>query len=202
MPTSDISDFKECKISGIINSHDLSRANQALNADGHLTWDHDPVEVSSGTDPRKLNGEYTVYGPFGASFNLSVIDLKNAHFEEWDPATYDNTKFTRYWVSDMTLSELGVISTATYKVVIPQDSRVNEVPADFMNCSTNIRAICIPTNIRVIRTRAFYTIDYVWTTSSVGAGMSALDNTDPEGTNTRLDNGAFLSNGTAVSALV
>ena len=200
--TSDISDFKECKISGIINSHDLSRANQALNADGHLTWDHDPVEVSSGTDPRKLNGEYTVYGPFGASFNLSVIDLKNAHFEEWDPATYDNTKFTRYWVSDMTLSELGVISTATYKVVIPQDSRVNEVPADFMNCSTNIRAICIPTNIRVIRTRAFYTIDYVWTTSSVGAGMSALDNTDPEGTNTRLDNGAFLSNGTAVSALV
>ncbi len=197
--TSDVSNFKKLEISGLINSYDLSKATQKLDANGHLSWAEDVVEAVSQT--RHQNGAYSVYGPFSSCFNLTVIDLKGAHFEEWDPATYDNTKFTRYWVSDMTLSELGVISNPTYKVVIPQDSRVNEIPADFLNCSTNIRAICIPTNIRAIRTRAFYTIDYVWTTSSTGAGMSANDNTDPEGTNTRLDNGAKLSNGTAVSAL-
>lgn len=186
--TSSVSNFKALKISGCINSYDLSKADQKLDAGGHLSWAENAVEAVSQT--RTQNGAYTVYGPFSACFLLTEIDLKNAYFEPWSNQQTGEGYFTRYWVSDMTLSALNVISTATYKVVIPQDSRVNEVPADFLRCSTNIRAICIPSNIRVIRTRAFYTIDYVWTTSASGLGM---EGSDPEGSNTRLDNGASLS---------
>ena len=186
--TSSVSNFKALKISGCINSYDLSKADQKLNEGGHLSWAENAVEAVSQT--RTQNGAYTVYGPFSACFLLTEIDLKNAYFEPWSNQQTGEGYFTRYWVSDMTLSALNVISTATYKVVIPQDSRVNEVPADFLRCSTNIRAICIPSNIRVIRTRAFYTIDYVWTTSASGLGM---EGSDPEGSNTRLDNGASLS---------
>lgn len=200
--TSDISDFRECKISGLINSHDLSKGNQNLDANGHLSWDKKPVELSSGTDPRKLNGACTAYGPFSASFNLSVIDLKGAFFEEKGDNEGLAEKDKRYYFQDMTLSALGIISSGTYKVVVPTDPRAKEIPADFMNCSTKIRAICIPSNIVAIRTRAFYTIDYVWTTAT-----NLADTEDPEGTNTRLDNGAKLktadsSNFIETSALI
>ncbi len=195
--TSDISDFRECKISGLINSYDLSKANQNLDANGHLSWDKEPVELSSGTDPRKLNGACTAYGPFSASFNLSVIDLQGAFFEEKGNNTGLADKDKRYYFQDMTLSALGIISDGTYKVVVPTDPRAKEIPADFMNCSTNIRAICIPSNIVAIRTRAFYTIDYVWTTAT-----NLADTEDPEGDNTKLDNGAKLKikDGTTYSA--
>ncbi len=195
--TSDISDFRECKISGLINSYDLSKANQNLDANGHLSWDKEPVELSSGTDPRKLNGACTAYGPFSSSFNLSVIDLKGAFFEEKGDNTHLADKDKRYYFQDMTLSALGIISSGTYKVVVPTDPRAKEIPADFMSGVTHIRAICIPSNIVAIRTRAFYSIDYIWTTATNLAGT-----VDPEGSNTRLDNGAKLSNGTPVTALI
>ena len=195
--TSDISDFRVCKISGLINSHDLSKANQQLDANGHLHWTSDPVEISSGTDPRTIDGGYTAYGPFSSSFMLSEIDLRDAYFEEKGDNTSLAEEYKRYYCSDMTLSALGIISTGTYKVVIPEDSRVKEIPADFMNCSTYIRAICIPSNIRAIRTRAFYTIDYVWTTPNANTAL------DPEGTNTKLDNGAKVKkkDGTVYEAI-
>ena len=190
---SSVSNFKKLKISGLINSYDLSGREQALDADGHLSWKETVVESTDQT--RTLNGAYTVYGPFSSCFLLTEIDLRDAYFEAKSEQTVEESSvYYRYWTSDMTLSFLNVISTATYKVVIPQNSKVKEIPADFMRCATNIRAICIPSNIQAIRTRAFYTIDYVWTTGSTTA--------DPEGENTKLDNGAKLKNGTAVSALL
>ena len=195
--TSSVSNFKKLKISGLINSYDLSKADQKLDADGHLSWAEDVVESTAQT--RTLNGDYNVYGPFSSCFLLTEIDLRDAYFEPKSTGE-DTSVYFRYWYSDMTLSFLNVISTATYKVVIPQNSKVREVPADFMRCSTNIRAICIPSNIQAIRTRAFYTIDYVWTTADAYATGSTTS--DPEGDNTRLDNKAKLSDGTAVSALL
>lgn len=187
--TSDVSDFRVCQISGLINSHDLSKANQQLDANGHLSWDKAPVEISSGTDPRVINGGHTAYGPFSSSFMLSVIDLRDAYFEAAPaPAgTTPNPGDERYYFSDMTLSALGIVTSGTYKVVIPTDNRVKEIPADFMAGVTHIRAICIPSNIRAIRTRAFYSLDYVWTTGTTIEGTA-----DPEGANTKLDNGARL----------
>ena len=195
--SSSVSTFKKLKISGLINSYDLSKGDQKLDADGHLSWKEEPVETSSQT--RTLNGGYVVYGPFSACHNLTEIDLRDAYFEEKGDNTGLDDYHKRYWFSDMTLSALNVISTATYKVVVPQDSRVHEIPADFMNCSTYIRAICIPSNIQAIRTRAFYTIDYVWTTADAYATESSTN--DPEGNNTRLDNGAKLKDGTQVYAM-
>ena len=66
-----------------------------------------------------------------------------------------------------------------------------------MSGVTHIRAICIPSNIVAIRTRAFYSIDYIWTTATNLAGT-----VDPEGSNTKLDNGAKLKDGTPVTALI
>ena len=189
--TSSVSNFKKLKISGLINSYDLSKGGQKLDSLGHLVWLENVVETTSQT--RTQNGAYTVYGPFSACFLLTEIDLKNAYFEPLPNQTGlgEESVYYRFYCGDMTLSALDLISTATYKVVIPQDSRVREVPADFMNCSTKIRAICIPSNIQAIRARAFWTIDYVWTTSDAFASGSTT--ADPEGSNTRLDNGAKLS---------
>ena len=191
--TSDVSNFKELKISGLINAYDLSMGGQKLDANGHLSrTDIDSStgmpntnyeEVGKSLAASTITGDYTVYGPFSASYLLSEIDLKGAHFEPINPDD-EETEYRRYYFNDMTLSALNIISMGTYKVVIPQDSRVREIPADFMNCTTSIRAICIPSNIRAIRTRAFYTIDYVWTTPNATVSL------DPEGTNTKLDNGA------------
>lgn len=194
--TSTVSNFKKLKISGLINSYDLSKANQKLDADGHLAWKEDVVESTGQTrtliedDANNNIYAYNVYGPFSSCFLLTEIDLRDAYFEPKSTGE-DTSVYFRYWYSDMTLSFLDIISTATYKVVIPQNSKVREVPADFMRCSTNIRAICIPSNIQAIRTRAFYTIDYVWTTPDAFASGSTT--ADPEGSNTRLDNGASLS---------
>lgn len=205
--TSNVSNFKKLKISGLINSYDLSKANQKLDADGHLSWKEEVVESTGQTrtliedDANNNIYAYNVYGPFSSCFLLTEIDLRDAYFEPKRGQTVDESSvYYRYWYSDMTLSFLDIISTATYKVVIPQNSKVREIPADFMRCSTNIRAICIPSNIQAIRTRAFYTIDYVWTTADAYATGSTTS--DPEGNNTRLDNGAKLSNGTAVRALL
>lgn len=197
--TSSVSNFKALKISGLINSYDLSKANSTLDADGHLTWTEDVVENTSQT--RTRSGDYEVNGPFSSCFLLTEIDLRDAYFEPKPGQTGlgEESVYFRYYYSDMTLSALDIISTSTYKVVIPQNKKVREIPADFMRCSTNIRAICIPSNIQAIRTRAFYTIDYVWTTPDAYA--SGNTTADPEGGNTRLDNGAKLSDGTAVSAL-
>lgn len=199
--TTGIYNFKAVKISGLINAYDLSGPAEGLqlDADGHLTWAESLIE-SYNKQTRTYNGGNTVYGPFKASFNLTEIDLRDAYFEEKGNNTGLGEQYKRYYVEDMTLSYLGLITTATYKVVIPQDKRVHEIPADFMNCSTNIRAICIPSNIQAIRTRAFWTIDYVWTTNDAFATSTATS--DPEGQFTRLDNGAKLNDGTQVNALI
>lgn len=196
---STVSDFKKLKIGGLINSYDLAGPAQGinLNNDGHLVFAEDADE-NNYAQKRTMNGGNTIYGPFSASFLITEIDLRDAYLEEYgNNQELPGEQYYRYWGEDITLSALGVISTATYKVVIPQDKRVHELPADFMNCSTNIRAICIPSNIQAIRTRAFWTIDYVWTTADAFVGGH-----DPEGENTRLDNGAKLRDGTQVNALL
>ena len=194
---STVSTFKKLKIGGLINSYDLAGPAQGinLNDDGHLVF-NEAANENDYAQKRTMNGGNTIYGPFSSCFLITEIDLRDAYLEEYGDNTGLGEQYKRYWGEDITLSALGVISTATYKVVIPQDKRVHELPADFMNCSTNIRAICIPSNIQAIRTRAFWTIDYVWTTADAFA-----EGHDPEGSNTRLDNGAKLNDGTQVNAL-
>ena len=188
--TSDISNFKALKISGLINAYDLSKNAQVVDANGHIYRTDTYEEVSKNFSATWLGGDNTVSGPFSACFNITEIDLRDAYFE---PVNDDPvTEWKRYYFQDMTLAALNIVGTSTRKIVIPEDSRVKEVPADFLNsAATNIRAICIPSNIRAIRTRAFYTIDYVWATAHAN---------DPEGDNTRLDNGAVYASGETIYA--
>lgn len=173
---SSISTFRDVTISGTVNAYDLCKST-TVDDYGHLKWTRPYTEAGIEPQGYALTGQ-DVYGPFGSCFNLTTIDLEGAKFEQTNPA--DNSAHD--YVADMTLSYLNVLSSnATCKVVIPTDQSVQDIPADFMNGSIEIDAICIPYNIKRIRSRAFNTIDYIWTTSGTN---------DPEGTNTKLDNGA------------
>lgn len=178
---SSISTFRDVTISGTVNAYDLCKST-TVDDYGHLAWTRPYTEAGIEPQGYALTGQ-DVYGPFGSCFNLTTIDLEGAKFEQTNPA--DNSAHD--YVTDMTLSYLNVLSAnATCKVVIPTDTSVKTIPADFMNSSVEIDAICIPYNIERICARAFYTIDYVWTTSGTN---------DPEGTNTKLDNGAEYTRG-------
>lgn len=184
---SSISTFRDVTISGTVNAYDMCKST-TVDQYGHLKWTRKYTEAAIEGTGYSLTGQ-DVYGPFGSCFNLTAIDLEGAKFEQTNPA--DDTAHD--YVADMTLSALNVLSAnATCKVVIPTDPSVQDIPADFMNSSVEIDAICIPYNIKRIRSRAFNTIDYVWTTSGTN---------DPEGTNTKLDNGAeYGSDGTVTYA--
>lgn len=173
---SSISTFRDVTISGTVNAYDMCKST-TVDQYGHLEWTRHYTEAAIEGTGYSLTGQ-DVYGPFGSCFNLTAIDLEGAKFEQTNPA--NNTAHD--YVADMTLSALNVLSAnATCKVVIPTDPSVQDIPADFMNSSIAIDAICIPYNIKRIRSRAFNTIDYIWTTSG---------SNNPEGTNTKLDNGA------------
>lgn len=164
--TSDEHTFRDLVISGALNAYDLGGSTLLkVDADGHMTWNMPSLEGASEATGRALNGSNEVYGPFSSSHQISSIDLEQATFEQ---------------VTDMTLSELLIVGTATGKIVIPTSPTIKEIPANFLSGTTHIRAICIPSNIEIIRSRAFYSLDYVWTTSGTN---------DPEGKNTKLDNG-------------
>lgn len=178
-----VNNLEEIHLNGNLNFRDIAQSNTAtvakLPADGHLYFNEDPVEgLSQATrkpisqdlnnQTQEVKDAYTV-STFAFDCNtmgIKVVDLAGAEFSH---------------IEDMTLIYTGLLGQLTTKVVIPTTSSVKELPADFLNtASINIRSICIPSNIEVIRTRAFLTIDYVWTTSGTN---------DPEGQNTKLDNG-------------
>ena len=176
------------KLSGVLNAFDLAKSYNGssgliLSDNGHLEWNEPVTEGPEASQTRTLKtGNVTVYGTFSTWNIVYEIDLEGATFEEG-------------YVSDMTLSYLGIVAAQTRKVVIPTSPTVTEIPADFMRDVTHIRAICIPSNIEIIRTRAFKSIDYVWTTPN--RTWDATNNkwiyNDPEGSNTRLDNGIQYS---------
>ena len=168
---SNISTFRDLKISGQVNAYDLCKST-TVDQNGHLQWNRSYTEAPIETEGYALVGQ-EVYGPFGACFNITSIDLEKATFESGH-------------IADMTLSYLNNFSAnSTRKVVIPTDPSVDEIPADFMTINgCQINSICIPYNIKKIRSRAFNTIDYIWTTSGTN---------DPEGSNTKLDNGAYVA---------
>lgn len=73
--------------------------------------------------------------------------------------------------TDIVIAYNGIAATNLRKVVIPTDASFTTIPADFLNVNSKyIREICIPGNIKYIKTRAFAgrgtCIDYIWTTGS------------------------------------
>lgn len=162
-------------ISGNAVALDIAGGDVVAQSDGHFKYDKEADEMGDaynaavGGGTRSLQGTEQPGALYGAS--LQKLDLEDAIIED-------------EYCEDITISALNIINDKKSQVIIPTYSGLKTLPADFMNMSTSIRSICIPSNIEVIRTRAFKTIDYIWTTSGVK---------DPEGQNTRLDNGTQYS---------
>ncbi len=149
-------------LAGPMNAYDICTQGMKL-TDGHFVWDKEAGETADLTDPRTLDGNETVYGAMSGGGPVLEIDLEKATFPV---------------ITDMTLSTsgiLGSISThdkkGTWKVIIPTDPSVNEIPAWFLGTSGNsqyVREICIPSNIEIIRNHAFCSLYHVWTTANDG----------------------------------
>ena len=121
--------------------------------------------AASGTTPGALQA-YTK--------NLYVLDLKDAYVP-------DN------YAADIVFPYSQMGGTNLREIWMPEDSRFNTVPADYLNISCNVRQICIPGNIKYIKTRSFAGTSgtgrmcYIWTTGP-----------DPL---VKYDNGAAFVNG-------
>lgn len=163
--------IKYIKISGSLNAADLYKFDDAhgkIGKDGHLYFT-EPVDEYASTDQgnRKNaddpNGESTIEGALNGCGGIVSIDLSDAVFERYE---------------DMSLNNLNLLGSSTKEVKIPTSPLMKDLPADFLNASTAIEEICIPSNIQNIHARAFYglSLKHVWTTG-----------TDP---NVKYDNGA------------
>lgn len=167
---------KSATISGHINAYDLASGQTKLDADGHLMFNKTYADESAGVDDRINVGTVTPYG--GLSGNNSGpmrLDLKYA---EIDGPQY---------INDIKVSSLVNVNPGplTY-VIIPETESVKETPSFFIT-HNNVKEICIPSNIEVIRTHFAPSVDHIWTTGyKVGQAGG-----DPAGL--RYDNGCYNS---------
>ncbi len=147
-------ELKSVVISGYPVARDYSGSGQSVSTikfdeNGHFVFNEAPQEV--GNQVRELVGTPTdgyYLGALTEPRQLVSFDISGAVVTE----------------DDLTLSYTGAIGTTTKEVVIPTDPRVTTLPADFLNCESGVRQICIPYNIQVIRSRALCrNINHIWT---------------------------------------
>lgn len=167
---------KSATISGHINAYDLASGQTKLDADGHLMFNKTYADESAGVDDRVNVGTVTPYG--GLSGNNSGpmrLDLKYA---EIDGPQY---------INDIKVSSLVNVNPGplTY-VIIPETESVKETPSFFIT-HNNVKEICIPSNIEVIRTHFAPSVDHIWTTG-YKVGQAGGDPRD-----LRYDNGCYNS---------
>lgn len=141
-------------LSGNLIAYDICNMKQKVDNNGHFEWDSAASEtVYDLVDPRKLVGT-EVYGGLSGTQQLKELDMRDCYFSQ---------------CGDMTLSAQGanIAGNDLWKVVIPTDERVTETPAWF-TCTNGIKEICIPSNIKVIRTHFAQSVDHIWTTAASG----------------------------------
>lgn len=140
-------------LSGNLNAYDICNSNRKVDGDGHFKWDKEADETNAGEDKRQLLGD-NVEGGLAASGPILELDLEQAVFAN----NYD-----------MTLSGSGanILSSTTWKVIIPTSKAVTETPPYFIT-SNGVKEICIPSNIEVIHTHFAPSVDHVWTNKADG----------------------------------
>lgn len=131
------SDIKKLKVSGKLNAKDISQ-NANFDENGHFEFVGD-VEETDG-NPRAIKEFSDKNGAFDGARTLECLDLADAKFAN---------------AEDMTLSATGIAGSFLHEVYIPTDESVKEIPADFLNGSSNVESIMIPNNIEKIGARAF-----------------------------------------------
>ena len=126
---------------------------------GHFEFNEALLETED--QVRTLKGEEAP-GALSQITNLISLDLSEAHVSEVN-------------IEDLTLKNMDIISGRTIEVKIPK--YIETIPADFLNTDHDIRELCIPGNIKYIKTRAFAVghIDHIWTTSNVEGDNGRTD---------------------------
>lgn len=170
------SNLKSLSVSGNPVARDYSGEGSGIyyTEDGHFQFDQEPNENSwkrnygvndteancpGDVGSRKLVGPRTDGAMIGA--NLVELDLKDALISD-------------AYCNDLTLSWSGVLGTNTKYIYIPECEQLTILPADFIAGINSVTEICIPSNIEVIKTRAFAaSVDHIWTTK----GKNDIDNT-------------------------
>lgn len=132
--TANNASIKNAKISGTLNAKDLNGGANVIDADGHYT-------TSGGTGVGALIG-----------VQLDALDLESANF-------YDEATSTEYF-NDMTISAFGIFAAEPAEkdiqhVTLPKSEKVTVIPEGCLRNLRGLRYICIPYNIKEIRTSAF-----------------------------------------------
>ena len=174
----DCSRLKYLTVMGNISARDIS-SKGTYDENGHYVTNGVPDENSDVYNKNTDGGDYYVAGETPGALtaytnDLYVLDLKDAYVPN------ENAADIVFPYSQMGGSNLR-------EIWMPEDSRFNTVPADYLNTSCNVRQICIPGNIKYIKTRSFAgnsgtgRMCYIWTTGP-----------DPL---VKYDNGAAFVNG-------
>ena len=130
-----------------------------FDADGHFVFDKEADETSTdknaalGGGSRKLLGT-TKTGALAGS-NLTKLDLGDAII-------------TDEHYSDLTISwSYSCVSTSLKEIVFPTTPQLTKLPADCLNGDyALLEELCIPGNIKVLKTRSCLISTRVWTTGT------------------------------------
>ena len=160
-----LSDLKLVTITGTPSARDFNgvanNGDVKFDADGHLVFDKEADENSVEKDAavgggfRQLQGTAMSGALTGA--NLIKLDLGDAII-------------TDAHCSDLTISwSYSAISTSLKEIVFPTTNQLTTLPADCLNGDyALLEEVCIPGNIKVLKTRACYistqVLRHIWTT--------------------------------------
>lgn len=178
---------KNLSVSGYGSARDFSGVYGGLEYDpnGHFIFDKPADETSDSHNAAVGGGTRTLIGGTekltGAFYGavLETLDLESLILED----EYND---------DLNLSYGGLVGNTTKRVIIPTYAGLKTLPADFLNVDGNqVCQICIPGNIKTIRTRAFMStpLYHVWTT--VGDNDPVVINGEGHDA-TVYDNGVWL----------
>lgn len=155
-------------IAGNINAYDLSY-NTKLDANGHLKFNKRYANESLDADDRTNEGtEANIQGAFSGSNGPQTLNLKDVRIAGVE------------YINDIKISSLTSTNFLKY-LIIPQNETVKETPSYFIT-HNNVKEICIPSNIEVIRTHFAPSVDHIWTNAASG-----------DITGTKYDNGVIES---------
>lgn len=171
-------------IMGYPSARDFTREGN-YNDDGHFV----PNVEANETDVNSLSGKNNtrrastgtrLEGALKGIESLISLDLEDA-------VVYDQ------WNADLTFHQEwgGALGQRTKQVILPKCAELKTIPADCLSDPniSKLEEVCIPGNIEVIKTRAFYStvhiLRHIWTTSTKTLAPGEEDHTV-------YDNGTYL----------
>ena len=155
-------------IMGYPSARDFNGSNSTdvkFDANGHFVFDR-PADETSVTQNMGVGGVLRTL--VGSPVNGALVGASPILLDLEDAIIYDE------WNEDLNLSWSYLLGANRIKEVrIPTNPELKTIPADFLNSGGNVNYIeefCIPGNIEIIRTRAFYSsqqvLRHVWTTGT------------------------------------